>query len=57
VGGQRVTILYAGVQGTYNGLDQINVGPLPRSLSGSGRTNIILTADGQTANPVELAVQ
>jgi uncharacterized protein (TIGR03437 family) len=57
VGGLRVPITYAGIQGTYDGLDQINVGPLPRSLSGSGRVNIILTADGQTANPVELAVQ
>ena len=43
-------------QATF-GLDQINVGPLPRSLSGSGRINVIVTADGQTANPVELAVR
>jgi uncharacterized protein (TIGR03437 family) len=57
VGAQTVPVLYAGVQGTYDGLDQINVGPVPRSLAGSGRVNIILTADGQTANPVELAIK
>jgi uncharacterized protein (TIGR03437 family) len=57
VGAQTVPVLYAGVQGTYDGLDQVNVGPVPRSLAGSGRVNIILTADGQTANPVELAIK
>ncbi|HEV3261782.1 MAG TPA: hypothetical protein VG013_33340 [Gemmataceae bacterium] len=57
VGGQSVPVLYAGVQGTYDGLDQINVGPVPRSLIGSGKANIVLTADGQTANPVELAIK
>jgi uncharacterized protein (TIGR03437 family) len=57
VGGQAIPVLYAGVQGTYDGLDQVNVGPVPRSLTGSGKVNIILTADGQTANPVELAIK
>jgi uncharacterized protein (TIGR03437 family) len=57
LGGQVVPVLYSGVQGTYDGLDQVNVGPVPRSLIGSGRVNIILTADGQTANPVELAIK
>jgi uncharacterized protein (TIGR03437 family) len=57
VGGQTVPVLYAGVQGTYDGLDQVNVGPVPRSLTGSGRVNIVLTADGETANPVELAIK
>jgi uncharacterized protein (TIGR03437 family) len=57
VGGQTVPVLYAGIQGTYDGLDQVNVGPVPRSLAGSGRVNIVLTADGQTANPVELAIK
>jgi uncharacterized protein (TIGR03437 family) len=57
VGGQAVPVLYAGAQGTYGGLDQVNVGPVPRSLIGSGRVTIVLTADGQTANPVELAIK
>ena len=57
VGGQSVPLLYWGAQGTYAGLDQINVGPLPASLAGRGRVNIILSADGQTANPVLVAVE
>jgi uncharacterized protein (TIGR03437 family) len=57
VGGQTVPVLYAGVQGTYDGLDQVNLGPVPRSLTGRGRVNIVLTADGETANPVELAIK
>jgi len=39
------------------GLDQINIGPLPRTLIGYGRVNIIVTADGQTANPVQVVVK
>jgi uncharacterized protein (TIGR03437 family) len=57
VGGQSVPVLYAGAQEIYDGLDQVNVGPVPRSLIGSGNVNIVLVADGQTANPVELAVK
>lgn len=57
VGGQSVPVLYAGAQGFYAGLDQVNIGPLPRTLAGNGRTNIVLTADGQTANPVQFAIQ
>lgn len=59
VGGQPVTVTYFGAQGYSNpyGLDQVDVGPLPSSLAGRGRVNIILTADGQTANPVEIYIQ
>ena len=57
VGGQAVPVTYFGAQGTYAGLDQINIGPLPPSLAGRGRVNIVLTADGQTANPVEVFIQ
>ena len=59
VGGQPVPVTYFGAQGYSNpyGLDQVNIGPLPPSLAGRGRVNIILTADGQTANPVEVYIQ
>jgi uncharacterized protein (TIGR03437 family) len=57
VGGQRVPVRWSGAQGTYAGLDQVNIGPLPASLAGWGRVNIIVTADGQTANPVEVYIQ
>jgi uncharacterized protein (TIGR03437 family) len=57
VGGQPVPVLWSGAPGTFPGLDQVNVGPLPPSLASRGRVNIILTADGQTANPVEIYIQ
>jgi uncharacterized protein (TIGR03437 family) len=56
VGGHTVPVLYFGGQGTYEGLDQVNVGPLPRSIAGNGKTTVLLVADGQTANPVELLI-
>ena len=60
VGGLDVGVLYWGLQSSsaaVMGLDQINIGPLPRTLIGHGRVNIIVTADGQTANPVQVVVK
>jgi len=57
VGGQEAPVTYFGAQKTYIGLDQVNIGPLPPSLAGRGRINIVLAADGQTANPVEVFTQ
>jgi uncharacterized protein (TIGR03437 family) len=57
VGGLNVPVLYAGAQGSAMGLDQVNIGPLPRSLAGRGKVTIVLVADGQTANPVQFAVK
>lgn len=54
VGSAAVPVLFAGAQGTYVGEDQINLGPLPRSLSGQGKVTIILTADGIAGNPTNL---
>lgn len=42
VGSESPTVLYAGPQGQFAGQDQVNVGPLPRSLAG-GERNIVLT--------------
>ena len=36
VGGQSVPVVYAGAQFQYAGLDQVNLGPLPAALAGSG---------------------
>ena len=44
-------------QGQFVGLDQINIGPLPRSLAGRGEVNILLTADGKPANTVTVNVR
>jgi uncharacterized protein (TIGR03437 family) len=54
VGGAPVPVLFAGAQGTYVGEDQINLGPLPRSLTGQGKVTITLSADGVAANATNL---
>lgn len=38
-------------------LDQINIGPLPVSLSGKGSVSIVITADGQAAHTSHVIVQ
>jgi uncharacterized protein (TIGR03437 family) len=57
IGGISVPVLYAGPQGTEAGLDQINLGPLPQSLSGQSSVNLVITVDGMTANTVILSFQ
>jgi uncharacterized protein (TIGR03437 family) len=56
VNGVPVPVSYFGAQGQYPGLDQIDLS-LPRSLAGAGLVNIVITADGQTANVVTTAIQ
>jgi len=53
IGGTSVPILYAGPQSQYAGLDQVNL-ELPFSLRGAGEANVVLSADGQTANTVTI---
>jgi uncharacterized protein (TIGR03437 family) len=48
--------LYAGPQGTFVGLDQVNV-PLPRSLAGSGEIDVLMSVDGKRANVVRVNVK
>lgn len=54
VGGVDVPVEYAGAQGTYAGLDQINL-RLPRTLAGRGEVSVTLTVDGKQANPVKVS--
>ena len=56
IGGVSTPVLYAGPQGTYPGLDQVNVA-LPLTLHGVGEVDVVLTVDGQTSNTVRIAVQ
>ena len=56
LGSTAVPVLFAGPQGGYAGLDQINV-PIPMSLRGSGEININLTVDGRAANPVRVVLR
>ena len=55
VSGAPATVLYAGQQGAYPGLDQVNL-QLPKALQ-AGTLNIVVTAAGQAANSVTVLVQ
>ena len=57
VGGVSVPVLFSGSAPGYAGEDQVNIGPLPISLAGKGNVNILLTADGQVANTVNVTIQ
>jgi len=57
LGGGNVPVLgFAAVEGLA-GLDQCNVGPLPRSFAGRGTVNIVLTAGTKMANVVNLSIK
>ena len=53
IGGQTLAPLYTGAQGTFPGLDQVNV-QLPASLAGSGLVTVTVMIDGQSSNPATL---
>ncbi len=54
--GETIPVLGAVAQGTFAGLDQVNIGPLPAALRGRDQIEIALTVDGQAANPVTVSV-
>jgi uncharacterized protein (TIGR03437 family) len=56
IGGVRAEVLYAGAQGTIDGLDQVNL-KIPRSLIGRGEVEVTLQMDGQRTNPVIIHIQ
>lgn len=56
VGGTNLEALYAGPQGVFVGLDQLNA-LLPRSLAGRGTVQVVLAVDGKPANVVEISVR
>ena len=56
LGGVGVEALYAGAQGDFVGLDQINL-ELPRSLAGRGEVRLELRVDGKAANPVTVQIK
>ncbi len=51
VGGVSCQVTFAGPQGSFTGLDQVNI-RLDRSLAGRGAVNITLSVDGKAANMV-----
>jgi uncharacterized protein (TIGR03437 family) len=56
VGGTPVSVQYAGPQGTFVGLDQLNIA-LPASLTGRGEADLVLTIDGQIANTIRVNIK
>jgi uncharacterized protein (TIGR03437 family) len=56
IGGIALPVQYAGAQGGFDGLDQINV-ILPRSLAGKGSVTIQVTANGIAANSANVSIQ
>ena len=56
IGGVAASVLYAGPQGTYPGLDQINV-TIPQSLAGKGSVPVVMTVAGTGSNTVNVTVQ
>ncbi len=55
IGGVEAPVLYAGEQGGFAGLDQINL-EIPRSLAGSGVVDVVLIVDGAIANVVQISI-
>ena len=56
IGSLSVPVAYAGAQGRYTGVDQINA-KIPRSLIGRGEINVELIVDGQPANVVKVNIR
>ena len=57
VGGSSVPVTYAAAQNQFPGLDQVNIGPLPRSLAGRSEVNLYVTVGGHRSNTVTLNIQ
>jgi uncharacterized protein (TIGR03437 family) len=57
IGGANGPVTFAGPQGVFVGEDQLNIGPLPRSLAGAGPVNVVLTVEGKQANTLQVAFQ
>jgi uncharacterized protein (TIGR03437 family) len=56
IAAQEVPLLYAGKSGSFDGLDEVSV-LVPRSLASRGDTEVVVTADGQTAAAVHVQIQ
>ena len=56
IAGEPVPVLGATAQGSFAGLDQVNLGPLPRTLAGRrGTVGVALIVDNVPANRVTIA--
>ena len=56
IGGTDAAALYAGPQGAFVGLDQVNL-LVPRSLIGRGVVDVVVTIDAKIANTVKVHIR
>jgi uncharacterized protein (TIGR03437 family) len=56
LGGVNAEVFYAGAQGDFVGLDQVNL-RIPRSLAGRGEIEAALVVSTKTANPVRINIR
>jgi uncharacterized protein (TIGR03437 family) len=56
IGGAYAEVSFAGAQGDFAGLDQVNV-RVPRSLAGRGEIDVLLTVEAQMANAVRVNIK
>ncbi len=56
IGGTAAEVLYAGAQGGFAGLDQLNI-RVPRSLAGRGEVDVVVLVDGKAANTVRVNIR
>lgn len=57
LGGEPLPVLYAGPSPDFVGLDQANLGPIPRTLMMRGVVDLIMTVDTKPANVVTLSIK
>jgi len=57
INGVNVAVLGAVAHPDFVGLDQVNIGPIPRSLIGAGEVQLVITVDGVSAPPVTVLLQ
>ncbi len=56
IGGVPAQVLYAGAQGQYVGLDQVNV-LIPRALAGKGESAVVLSVEAAASNAVTVSIR
>jgi len=56
IGGVEAPVIYAGAQGGFIGLDQVNV-RVPRELAGRGEVDVVMIVDGRAANVTRIGIK
>src|SRR5262249_3014781 len=56
IGGQPARVLYAGPQGRFSGLDQMNV-EIPAELVGVGRVEVVISVNGGAINRAMISLK